>query len=319
MKKVLEIDNISKEFSGKTVVDRLSCQVRAGEVLGMLGHNGAGKTTTIRCVLGIIRPDSGRILFHFNGEPSPLLPSLVGYLPEERGLYKKQKVLNILLYLAKLKSYPVERARERAWEYLHTFGLAEWQNSKAEELSKGMAQKVQFVASVLHEPKLVILDEPFSGLDPVSQEQLKTEIRTLAAKGAAVVLSSHQMHLVEEVCDRILLLDRGQTVLSGELREIKEQFADFKLEIIGDNRQARFSALTGIRQVKQDESRTVIYLEKGADPLQILRALPAETAIRELTLNRVSLHEIYLSMAGGGVNDEKYANGGLLGDKATDQ
>jgi len=305
MANVLEIDNISKEFSGKTVVNNLSCQVRTGEVLGLLGHNGAGKTTTIRCVLGIIRPDNGRVLFRFNGESSQLLPALVGYLPEERGLYKKQKVLNILLYLAKLKNYPVERARERAREYLQTFGLTDWQNSKAEELSKGMAQKVQFITAVLHEPKLVILDEPFSGLDPVSQEQLKAEIRTLAKKGAAVVLSSHQMHLVEEVCDRILLLERGQTVLSGELGQIKEQFADFKFEIIGDNTLTDFSAIKGIRQVKQKAGRTVIYLEKGADPLQIMHSLPAGTVIKELTLNRVSLHEIYLSMVGGGAINEK--------------
>lgn len=319
MTKVLELENISKEFGGKTVVDRLSCEVRAGEVLGMLGHNGAGKTTTIRCVLGIIRPDSGRILFQFNGEPSLLLPALVGYLPEERGLYKKQKVLDILLYLAKLKNYPAVRARERAREYLRIFGLADWEKSKTEELSKGMAQKVQFIAAVLHEPKLVILDEPFSGLDPVSQEQLKAEIRTLAAKGAAVVLSSHQMHLVEEVCDRILLLDRGRTVLSGELRQIKEQFADFKLEIIGDNRQTDFSAVAGIRQVKREEGRTVIYLQTGADPLKTVRTLPAGTDIRELTVNRVSLHEIYLSMAGGWIDDEKYANSSRLGDKTADQ
>ena len=248
-----------------------------------------------------------------------MLPALVGYLPEERGLYKKQKVLDILLYLAKLKNYPAVRARERAREYLRIFGLADWEKSKTEELSKGMAQKVQFIAAVLHEPKLVILDEPFSGLDPVSQEQLKAEIRTLAAKGAAVVLSSHQMHLVEEVCDRILLLDRGRTVLSGQLRQIKEQFADFKLEIIGDNRQTDFSAVAGIRQVKREEGRTVIYLQTGADPLKTVRTLPAGTDIRELTVNRVSLHEIYLSMAGGGIDDEKYANSSRLGDKTADQ
>jgi ABC-2 type transport system ATP-binding protein len=167
---------------------------------------------------------------------------------------------------------------------------------------------------VLHELKLVILDEPFSGLDPVSQEQLKAEIRTLAAKGAAVVLSSHQMHLVEEVCDRILLLDRGQTVLSGELRQIKEQFADYKCEIAGDNRQTDFSSVTGIWQVKREEGKTVIYLLTGAEPLETLRTLPAGTAIRELTVNRVSLHEIYLIMAGGGIDDEKYTDGSRLGD-----
>ncbi|HAP31471.1 MAG TPA: ABC transporter ATP-binding protein [Firmicutes bacterium] len=305
MTHLLELDNITKAFAGKTVVDGLSCQVRAGEVLGMLGHNGAGKTTTIRCVLGIIRPDSGRVLFHFNGGPSPLLPALVGYLPEERGLYKKQKVLDILLYLAKLKNYPVARARQRVRQYLQKFDLTDWEKGKTEELSKGMAQKIQFIAAVLHEPKLVILDEPFSGLDPVSQEQLKAEIRTLAAQGAAVVLSSHQMHLVEEVCDHILLLDRGQTVLSGDLRQIKEQFADYKCEIVGDNRHLDFSSIPEIRQVKQEEGRTLIYLQKGADPVKTMQALPAGTTIRELTLNRVSLHEIYLSMAGGGMDNEK--------------
>ncbi|MFZ5688182.1 MAG: ABC transporter ATP-binding protein [Bacillota bacterium] len=303
MTNVLEIANISKKFGGKTVVDRLSCQVREGEVLGMLGHNGAGKTTTIRCVLGIIRPDSGEIFFHFNEGQSQVRPALVGYLPEERGLYKKQKVLDILLYLAKLKSYPLVRARERAREYLQTFGLSDWEKSKAEELSKGMAQKVQFIAAVLHEPKLVILDEPFSGLDPVSQEQFKAEIRALAARGAAVVLSSHQMHLVEEVCDRILLLDRGRTVLSGELRQIKEQFTEFKCEIVGDNRQIDFSVLKEIRKVEQENGRTRIYLQKGTDPGQFFRALPQGTEIRELTLNRISLHEIYLNMVGGGGND----------------
>lgn len=296
---VLSLEQVTKEFSGRKVVDNLACQVREGEVLGMLGHNGAGKTTTIRCILGIIRPDSGSVLFHL-GQKGQLSRALVGYLPEERGLYKKQKVLDILLYLAKLKDYPVARARDRAREYLQKFDLADWERRKTEELSKGMAQKVQFIAAVLHEPKLVILDEPFSGLDPVSQELFKEEIRTLAARGAAVILSSHQMHLVEEVCDRILFLDRGRTVLSGELQQIKEQFAEFRCEITGDNSQVDFAALKVVRQVKQESGRTVVYLQKGVAPADFFRSLPEGVEIKELNLNRVSLHEIYLQVAGGG-------------------
>ncbi|HSW35879.1 MAG TPA: ATP-binding cassette domain-containing protein [Candidatus Limnocylindrales bacterium] len=300
---VLSLEQVTKEFAGRKVVDNLSCQVREGEVLGMLGHNGAGKTTAIRCILGIIHPDSGKIIFHL-GRNGQLPLARVGYVPEERGLYKKQKVLDVLLFLARLKEYPATKARPQAKKYLQKFGLSDWKKLKIEELSKGMAQKVQFIAAVLHEPKLVILDEPFSGLDPVSQEVFKEEIRSLKARGAAIILSSHQMHLVEEVCDRILLMDRGRVVLSGELQQIKEQFAEFKCEIVGDNRQIDFTALKAVRKVKQENGHTIVYLKQGFEPAEFFQALPKGIEIKELNLNRVSLHEIYLSVAEGGGKSE---------------
>ncbi|MCL0087479.1 ATP-binding cassette domain-containing protein, partial [Dehalococcoidia bacterium] len=211
METLLNIRNISKQFGKNTVVDQVSFDVHKGEILGVLGPNGAGKTTVIRSIMDIIRPDSGEIRFNFQDNNNFL--SQIGYLPEERGLYRDSRVTDILLYLAQLKEYPRDRARKRVLEYLDKFNLRNAGKMKIKELSRGMAQKVQFIGAILHEPAILILDEPFSGLDPVSQDVFSEEIRNLARNGVAVLFSSHQMNLVENLCDRIFMIHKGKKVL----------------------------------------------------------------------------------------------------------
>lgn len=295
MEPLLSVDNISKEFSGKTVVEQVSFDVYRGEIMGMLGPNGAGKTTVIRSIMGIILPDRGRIRIQLD-HPSQA-KSRIGYLPEERGLYKTVKVIDILTYLAGLKKVPNEIAQKRISEYLEKFDLKGKEQVKVEELSKGMAQKVQFIASVIHEPDILILDEPFSGLDPVSQDVFKQEITALADRGTAILLSSHQMNLVEALCNRIFLINKGEKVIYGEMDVVKESFADFKCTITGSNDEVDFTRLPMVERVERNERTTLVYLKKEAEPARFLSSLPASVDIRELSVNRISLHDIFVSIA----------------------
>ncbi len=301
MKELLQVENVCKDFGKNRVVDHVSFSVREGEVMGLLGPNGAGKTTIIRCIMGIIQPDSGKVGF-FTGHKG--LVRETSYLPEERGLFKDVPVMDIFMYLASLRRYPAHKARERALHYLERFHLEGQEKRKVEELSKGMAQKVQFICAVLHEPKLLILDEPFSGLDPVSQDIFLEEVLALSRQGTAVLLSAHQMNLVEEVCDRIFFINKGKGVLYGNLQDIKEQFADFKCEIVGDNRGINLAALQSVKRVEKERNRVVIFMEKDASPMQLLRELPGELKVQELHVDRISLHDIFLDVtAGGGANE----------------
>src|SRR5699024_8113355 len=220
MQTMLEVIGLKKSFKDKQVLRDVSFTVNKGEIMAILGPNGAGKSTTIRTIMGIIYPDAGDVFFQGHAE---VPRHKIGYLPEERGLYKNVKVMDILLYLAELKDYPIAKAKERALDYLKKFDLEGKENVNVEELSKGMSQKVQFISAVIHEPELLILDEPFSGLDPVSQDVFKEEIRALANNGTAILLSSHQMNLVEEMCDRVFLMQRGQKVIDGPLEDVKEE------------------------------------------------------------------------------------------------
>ncbi|MBC7225330.1 MAG: ATP-binding cassette domain-containing protein, partial [Anaerolineae bacterium] len=223
---VLEVRDLVKRYDGFTAVDRLTFAVHRGELFGLLGPNGAGKTTTIRAIMDIFKPDEGTI--RVLGRPPGEARALVGYLPEERGLYrdlKVQEVLEYLEYLAELKGMERSQARERALQWLERVDLAEWATRRVKDLSRGMQQKLQFVASVVHDPELLILDEPFQGLDPVNVDLLKRLIRELQAEGTTILLSAHQMNLVEVLCDRIVLINRGQAVLYGALDEIKQRYA----------------------------------------------------------------------------------------------
>jgi len=204
--------------------------------------------------------------------------------------------MHILLYLAALKNYPREKAAPRIHAYFEKFGLTGKEKSGIEEFSKGMAQKVQFIASVLHEPDLLILDEPFSGLDPVSQDVFKQEIQALAASGTSILLSAHQMNMVEALCNRIFLIDKGKKVLWGDMDGIKESFADFKCVIHGDNRHINFASLPMVDRVDVHHNHTTIYFKKGSSPDQFLKNLPGDAQIRELHMDRISLHDIFVSI-----------------------
>ena len=294
MKTMLEVTGLEKSFKDKHVLRDVSFTVNKGAIMAILGPNGAGKSTTIRTIMGIMYPDVGDVSFQGHAE---VPRHKIGYLPEERGLYKNVKVMDILLYLAELKDYPIAKAKERALDYLKKFDLEGKENVNVEELSKGMSQKVQFISAVIHEPELLILDEPFSGLDPVSQDVFKEEIRALANNGTAILLSSHQMNLVEEMCDRVFLMQRGQKVIDGPLEDVKEEYANFKCTILGRNDVSELERLEGVARVEQTGDRTVMYLEKDIDPLAWLKHLPDDVSIRELSLDRISLHEIFIDIA----------------------
>ncbi len=304
----LQVENVCKTYGSKRVVDGVSFDANKGEILGFLGPNGAGKTTTIRMIMGITLPDSGEIRFR-DGERvySQVPQSQIGYLPEERGLYKEAKVMRILLFLAGLKNIDASVAKQRAQQWLTKFDLANHANSKVEELSKGMAQKVQFIGSVLHEPQYIILDEPFSGLDPVSQDIFKRELRDLANRGATILLSSHQMNILEELCDRIFLIHQGKEVFHGSLVNLKERFGSFVIRIhtADESSISSISHLPMIASYKALGSlKHELLLKDGVSAAEFLASIPANTRITELSVASSSLHDIFVKIALGGKNEE---------------
>ncbi len=224
MPDLLSIQNLKKYYDGHKAVDDISFQLHSGSIFGLLGPNGAGKTTLIRMITGIIYPDSGEIQLQgraFNGLKDN---HYIGYMPEERGLYKKMKVGDHLLYLARLKDLSKSEARKKIHFWLQKFNLSEWWDKKIGDLSKGMQQKVQFIATILHEPKLLILDEPFSGLDPINTDTIKQEIYKLCQKGTTVIFSTHRMEQVEEICEHIVLVNNGKKLIDGSVSAIKDEF-----------------------------------------------------------------------------------------------
>ncbi len=233
MSTILEIQNLKKYFSSQKAVDDISFSLEKGSIFGLLGPNGAGKTTLIRMITGIFYPDAGNILL--NGKKFDPVNDVIdiGYMPEERGLYKKMKVGEQAMYLAQLKGLSKQDAFNKVKHWFEKFEMGSWWNKKVEDLSKGMGQKLQFVTTVLHEPKLVILDEPFSGLDPVNSNLIKDEIFNLAQKGTTIIFSTHRMEQVEEICDHIVLVNKGNKILDGSVKEIKQQFKQhiFKAEL----------------------------------------------------------------------------------------
>lgn len=293
---ILTVEGLGKSFKNKQIIKNISFHVKKGEIMAILGPNGAGKSTTIRNIMGIMYPDEGSITFHSSkGVPR----HKIGYLPEERGLYKGVKIMDILLYFAELKDYPLEKARKRALEYLEKFDLKGKEKVTIEELSKGMAQKVQFISSIIHEPELLILDEPFSGLDPVSQELFKKEIKDLANKGTAILLSSHQMNLVEELCDRLFMIHQGQKIIYGTMDEVKKEYANFKCTIKGNNDPSRLDQIAMVERVEQDGDQSILYLTGDVVIPQWLKQLPEGLQIEELSIDRTSLHEIFIGIATG--------------------
>lgn len=293
---MLTVDGLRKSFKNKKVLDQISFDVRQGEIMAILGPNGAGKSTTIRNIMGIMYPDEGTVTF-LGGEAGNIPRHRIGYLPEERGLYKNVKVMDILLYLADLKDYPIKKAKERALAYLKKFDLEGKENVAVEELSKGMGQKVQFISSILHEPDLLILDEPFSGLDPVSQELFKKEIRLLADQGTAILLSSHQMNLVEEMCDRLFLMHQGKCVIYGPMDEVKSAYANFKCTIRGKNNRAELEKLPFVEKLDQEGDLAILHLSIDVHIAKWLQSIPEDLVIQEISIDRISLHEIFIDIA----------------------
>lgn len=228
--KILEIKHVIKDYENKKALDSISLNVNEGRIFGLLGPNGAGKTTLIRIINQITAPDKGEILFCGERFKREHIQN-IGYLPEERGLYKSMKVGEQCLYLAQLKGLSKNKAKQKIHQWFKKLDMLDWLNKKVEELSKGMAQKVQFVSTVLHQPKLIILDEPFTGFDPINSEIIKNEIIALKESGSTIILSTHRMESVEELCDDIALINAGQCILKGSVNEIKNNFKEHIFEV----------------------------------------------------------------------------------------
>lgn len=290
---IVRIDGVTKRFNDFVAVRDLSFSVSQGSVFGLLGPNGAGKTTTIRMITNIFAPDEGTIEI-MGATPSQQLQQRIGYLPEERGLYRKMKVAEQLVFFANLKGVDRRDAEERISRWLSRLELSEWSLKKAEELSKGMQQKIQFIAAVIHEPELLILDEPFSGLDPVSVSLLKNIILELKEKGTTIIFSTHQMEQVEQMCDEICLIDRSTKVLGGNLREIKRSFGrnTVLLDFEGPD---SFLATDLVKQVNRYPTYSELLLRNGSDAQEILKgALDSGAKINRFELVEPSLNDIFI-------------------------
>lgn len=311
---LLKVEEVTKQFDGVRAVDGVSFEVRRGEIFGLLGPNGAGKTTLIRMILGIFRPDSGRILYGDKGEgkgegPCEGLPKeRVGYLPEERGLYEDRRVGETLLYLAGLHGVDARRARERALLWLERLDLREHYHRRLKELSKGMQQKVQFIAAVLHEPELVVLDEPFSGLDPPSQDLFLGLIRQLAQEGMTVLLSSHQMNLVETLCDRVFLIHKGRRVLYGDLERIKQDHGMKVVQLrfgrcrLPEELRRRIETACPAKVLAWGAEEAELLLPKDVPPKSFLEFLVNDLMgdhdldLEEIRITKPSLHRIFVEV-----------------------
>lgn len=293
---VLRLSEVQKRFDDVTAVAGVSFGVQRGELFGLLGPNGAGKTTLIRMILGITRPDRGQIEFALPGGTGRLRQERVGYLPEERGLYEDRQVGDTLLYLAALRGLPSPQARERILYWLDRLELGRHFRSRLKELSKGMQQKIQFIAAVLHQPDLVVLDEPFAGLDPVNQDLFQEIIRELSAGGMTVLLSSHQMNLVEQLCDRVFLINHGRQVLYGRLDQIKRDYGQklVQLKYQGDGQ----ALLAGLPVHRLSENRVEVLLPKGTNTNRFLQTLLEQVAIEEISVAHPPLHRIFVELVG---------------------
>ena len=287
------VSRISKSFNNTVVVDNISFDVRQGEVFGLIGPNGAGKTTTIRMIMDIIKPDSGEI-FVLGETLKGITKNKIGYLPEERGLYRKLRVIDSLVYLASLKDITSHKARSQAEELLERIGMLSHKNKKIEELSRGMGQLIQFLVAIVHDPQLVILDEPFAGLDPVNTELLKGMLADLRNQGKAVILSTHQMNQVEELCDRILMIDNGHNILYGSLSEIK---AKYKTNTVIINFEGELGQIPGVIKRRAHKDSTELVLNKNTTPEQILkRLLDTGLIINRFEVSIPSLNEIFIEV-----------------------
>ena len=288
-------DGLWKRFGSHVAVRDVSLSLNPGEVVGLVGPNGAGKTTTIRMLLDILRPDEGSVSV-FGAPISPQAQSRIGYLPEERGLYRSLRVIPNMLYLAELKGMHREHALRRADELFALLGLEPHKRKKISELSRGLGQLVQFAATILHEPDFIILDEPFSGLDPVNVRVMKDAVSQLRSEGAAIMFSTHQMTDVEELCDRVIMIDGGTVVLDGPLADIKRRFAGSELFIVTD---VDPLGADGVLESRRDGPGYALRLADGHAPEEVLRSLLERRAkIDRFELATPSLEEIFLRVVG---------------------
>ncbi|MFN2232635.1 MAG: ABC transporter ATP-binding protein [Anaerolineales bacterium] len=299
MDKAVSVQNISKNFGNVEAVRDVSFDVRPGEIFGMLGPNGAGKTTCIRIMLDIFKANSGKVLV-FGGQLDDSLKNRIGYLPEERGLYKDMKLETTLVYLATLKGVSEKTARSHLEVWLKRLDLYEHRNKKIQDLSRGMQQKAQFISTLIHEPDLIIVDEPFSGLDPVNTRLIKRIIQEQCDAGKTIIMSTHQMHQVEALCSRIVLIDEGYSVLYGDVDRIKRDFAGHAVEIQG---KGNFENLPGVLESRFENGGWHLTLDESITPQEIFQNIAnrENVAVERFEIAESSLEDIFVSI----VQDKK--------------
>ncbi len=290
----LQVDNIVKQFQSKLAVNSVSFTLPYGQILGMLGPNGAGKTTTIRMILNIIAPDKGEIKI-FGQKFSEELKNRIAYLPEERGLYRKMKVLDLILYLTELKGIPPQRVRSRALEYLEKFNLQGYEKRKIEELSKGMAQKVQFIATILHNPELIILDEPFSGLDPLNIELVKDLMLEMKKQGKSIIFSTHLMEYAEKICDRVVMINNGKKVLDGTLKEVKANYGQRVIHLAFNGNAAFIKDMAFVEKVRDSGNEMEIILKDLSYKNDFLKMISSKLDLNRFEVSEPSLQSIFIS------------------------
>ncbi len=295
---VLEIRNVRKHFGSYVATDNVSFSVEKGKIFGLLGPNGAGKTTLIRMITNILVPDEGQITLLGEAVSSDQ-QNQIGYLPEERGLYKKLKVIEQIRYFGELKGLTAREATSRGRSWLERLNAADWENKKIQELSKGMSQKVQFIATVVHHPPLLILDEPFSGLDPVNAELMINVINELRDTGVTIILSTHVMEQVEKLCDDIVLINKGKIILSGSVREVKGRYGRDTLILEFDGPAAFLDEIENVRMISRSNNRAEMRLSGGKNQAREIldRALKSVELIR-YEIVEPSLNEIFISEVG---------------------
>jgi ABC-2 type transport system ATP-binding protein len=289
------LEQVCKSFGEVRAVESLCVEVPVGSIYGFLGPNGAGKTTTLRMIMNIIRPDSGYIKIFGDGT-SACAKSRIGYMPEERGLYRKMTVGKVLTYFGAIKGLTTAELTRRVPQRLEQIGLASWANKKVEELSRGMHQKLQFAVTVINDPELVILDEPFSGLDPLNQDLFKNIILQMRNEGKTVIFSTHVMHEAEQLCDFILLINKGKQVIDGKLDSIRSGYRTGAVctEVEGDT--SFIETLPIVRRIEREGRRLDIVLSKDGDPQELLRALVERVRVQRFEVKLPSLHEIFVSL-----------------------
>lgn len=291
----VEIRDVTKTFGEVVAVDDLSLDVPAGSVYGFIGPNGSGKTTTLRMIMNIFYPDGGNISVLGDSTPGACTDR-IGYLPEERGLYRRMKVREVLRFYGELKAG--RGVNREVDEWLERMDLAAWADKKVETLSKGMSQKVQFIASVVSGPEVLILDEPFAGLDPVNTDVIRTAVLDLQEKGTTVIFSTHDMSMAERMCDFIFMIFKGRKVLDGTLASIQDEFGDDTLRVSCEGGAAAISDIKGIAKVNDFGQIQDVRMVKGADPQDILAAIMARTAVKRFEVTKPSLHDIFVRIAG---------------------
>lgn len=294
---VLKLENVTKRFGNFTAVNNLSLTIPEKEMFGFLGANGAGKTTTFRMILGLLSYNEGRITWN-NQKIDYTTSPYIGYLPEERGLYPKLKVSEQIVYLARLRKMSSKDAMKQLDYWLEIFKIPEYKNKRVEELSKGNQQKIQFIAAVIHKPQLLILDEPFSGLDPVNVEMLKKAVIDLKNEGTSIVFSSHRMEHVEELCDHLCILHKGKTVVQGSLKEIKRSFGKKNLIIHADFDLSFLAQFPGVTKAKMTPEGIQLQIENETIAEKILHEITGKGFIRRFILDEPSLNDIFIEKVG---------------------